>query len=117
MEQLLEHQVADGNSAKDKLTCKAARGRGKADHPVVRLDHSGTTHIFKSFLEQVSTAPILMETYEEEIGGKKTGCGKTLPEESEAWSEVAEACQNQRWPKEAEIVRGTESGNPGVVDA
>ena len=28
---------------------------------------------------------------------------------------MAEACQNQRWPKAAEIVRGTESGNPGVV--
>jgi ABC-type phosphate transport system substrate-binding protein len=56
-----------------------------------------------------------MEEYPEEIGGKKTGCGKVLPEEAEAWTEVAEACQNQRWPKAAEILRGTESGNPGVV--
>ncbi len=56
-----------------------------------------------------------MEEYPEEIGGKKTGCGAAKGEEAEAWSEVSEACQNQRWPKAAEIERGTESGNPGVV--
>ncbi len=83
--------------------------------PVVRLDHSGTTHIFKSFLEQVDTEKLEMEAYPVEVGGKATGCGKALPEESEPWTSVSEACQNQRWPTAAHIVRGTESGNPGVV--
>jgi ABC-type phosphate transport system substrate-binding protein len=113
--QLLENQVAEGGAGNDKLTCKEASREEQRITPVVRLDHSGTTHIFKSFLLQVNTEPKLMETYEEEIGGKKTGCGKTLPEESEAWTEVAEACQNQRWPKAAGIERGAESGNSGVI--
>ncbi len=115
--QLLEHQVADGNTANDKLTCKGGVAEEeKRIIPVVRLDHSGTTHIFKAFLEQVNPSEkIEMEEYPEEVGGKKTGCGAGKGPEEELWSEVAEACQNQRWPKEAEIVRGTVSGNPGVV--
>jgi ABC-type phosphate transport system substrate-binding protein len=123
--ELLANQTAEGGAGSDKLTCKggtynkvkrtAEEEENERIVPVVRLDHSGTTHIFKSFLLQVNTEPKLMEEYPVEVGGKATGCGKTLPEESEPWSAVSEACQNQRWPKAAEIVRGTESGNPGVV--
>jgi ABC-type phosphate transport system substrate-binding protein len=118
--QLLENQEKEGTAAnkgagKDKLTCTEPKEVEDTITPVVRLDHSGTTHIFKSYLEQVNTETIPMEAYPEEIGGKKTGCGKALPEESEKWTEVAEACQNQRWPTAAKVVRGTESGNPGVV--
>ena len=113
--QLLANQVTDGNSAKDKLTCKIASEEEKQITPVVRLDHSGTTHIFKSFLLQVNTGRFEMEAYPETIGGKATGCGAAKPEEEEAWDEVSEACQNQRWPKAAEVLRPTESGNPGVV--
>ena len=113
--QLLANQEAEGGAGNDKLTCKTASEEEKRITPVVRLDHSGTTHIFKSFLLQINTEPKEMEEYPAEIGGKGTGCGKALPEEAEPWSEVSEACQNQRWPKAAEIVRGTESGNPGVV--
>lgn len=119
--QLIKNQE-EGGAGNDKLTCKGGTdGKTAAEEeeeritPVVRLDHSGTTHIFKSFLEQVDTGKLLMETYPEEVGGKKTGCGKELAESEELWTEVAEACQNQRWPKAAEVVRGTESGNPGVV--
>ncbi|HXA53307.1 MAG TPA: hypothetical protein VNV37_00385 [Solirubrobacteraceae bacterium] len=93
----------------------AAEEEAEIVTPVVRLDHSGTTHIFKSFLEQVDTEKLEMEAYPEEIGGKATGCHKALPEESEPWTSVSEACQNQRWPTAAHIVRGTESGNPGVI--
>jgi len=114
--QLLENQALEGsNAGNDKLTCKEASREEQRIVPVVRLDHSGTTHIFKSFLLQINTEPIEMEEYPEEIGGKKTGCGAAKGEEAEKWSEVSEACQNQRWPKAAEIERGTESGNPGVV--
>jgi len=120
--QLLENQEKEGTgtnkgAGKDKLSCTGGEPEEKDKiQPVVRLDHSGTTHIFKSFLEQVNpTEDIPMEEYEEEIGGKKTGCGATLKEKSEKWSEVSEACQNQRWPTKAHIERGTESGNPGVV--
>jgi ABC-type phosphate transport system substrate-binding protein len=113
--QLLENQTAEGGAGNDKLTCKEASREEQRITPVVRLDHSGTTHIFKSFLLQINTAPIEMEEYPEEVGGKATGCKKAFTEEAEKWSEVSEACQNQRWPKAAEVLRGTESGNPGVV--
>lgn len=113
--QLLENQEAEGGAGNDKLTCKNASEEEKRIRPVVRLDHSGTTHIFKSFLLQVNTESKEMEAYPEEIGGKKTGCGKAFSEELEAWSQVSEACQNQRWPEAAEVLRPTESGNPGVV--
>jgi ABC-type phosphate transport system substrate-binding protein len=113
--QLLEKQ----KTGSDKLTCTGGTAEEETSiKPVVRLDHSGTTHIFKTFLEQVNPSEkILMESYPEEIpgAGKKTGCGKALPEESELWSETAEACQNQRWPKAANVVRPTATGNPGVV--
>ena len=92
----------------------AAQEEEEVIHATVRLDHSGTTHIFKSYIEQINTSPIEMEAYPEEIGSKKTGCGAAKPEESEKWDEVAEACQNQRWPAAAKVVRGTIVGNPGV---
>ena len=113
--QLLANQAVEGGAGNDKLKCKVASEEEKRIVPVVRLDHSGTTHIFKSFLLQVNAEPKEMEAYPAEIGGKGTGGGAALAEQEEAWSEVAEACQNQRWPKAAEVLRGTESGNPGVV--
>ena len=113
--QLLEKQA----TGSDKLTCTGGIAEEETTiKPVVRLDHSGTTHIFKAFLEQVNPSEELtMEAYPEEIpgSGKKTGCGKAFPEEKELWSATAEACQNQRWPTAAKVVRPTATGNPGVV--
>lgn len=107
-------------AGKDKLegcTEGVATAEGKRIRPVVREDSSGTTHIFKAFLQQVnSTHKVLMETFPAEVGGKKTGCGGELAEEEKFWSEVAEGCENQRWPKKANVLRPTESGNPGVID-
>ncbi len=120
-EALLKKQGEEGTGAnkgagKDAITCENPEELKKTITPVVRLDHSGTTHIFKAFLEQVNPSELIpMEAYPEEIGGKKTGCGEALAEKSEKWSETAEACQNQRWPTKAHILRGTESGNPGVI--
>jgi ABC-type phosphate transport system substrate-binding protein len=86
---------------------------------VVRLDHSGTTHIFKSFLAQVNrTGALTMEEYPETlvpVGRGKSGCTRSLIEEDETWSQTAEGCQNQRWPVAAKVVFGSEKGNPGVV--
>ena len=113
--QLLEKQ----KTGSDKLTCTGGTAEEETTiKPVVRLDHSGTTHIFKAFLEQVNPSEeITMEAYPEEIpgSGKKTGCGKAFPEEKELWSATAEACQNQRWPAAAKVVRPTATGNPGVI--
>ena len=112
--ELLE-SVSGGN---DKLTCSGGQAEEEDRiRPVVREDSSGTTHIFKAFLQQVNVSQkLVMEKFPEEVGGKNTGCGGPKEEEEETWAEVAEGCQNQRWPKEAEVLRPTESGNPGVID-
>jgi len=97
----------------DKLngkTCNAAT----PITPVVRLDHSGTTHVFKAFLAAINKTPFEAEAYPAEIGGKKT-CSAALPEEEKTWSEVAEGCENQRWPTATKVLRPSESTNNGVL--
>ena len=101
---------------KDKITCANESELNDEITRVVRLDSSGTTHIFKAYLSLVDTGKIKMEAFPEEIGGTKTGCGEALPEAEESWAEVAAGCQNQRWPAAAKVVRNTEAGNPGVIN-
>lgn len=120
--QLLENQEKENsNAGGDKLTCTGGLAEEERTiTPVVRLDHSGTTHIFKAYLLQVDGAPVTMEEYPTTLtpaGRGKSGCASSLPEESETWSQVSEACQNQRWPKAAKVEFGTEKGNPGVIKA
>ncbi len=114
--QLLTNQKGDGS---DALKCTVAAEEEDTITPVVRLDKSGTTHIFKAYLEQVApTESIKMEEYPETLspaGRGKSGCTKSFAEEEELWSQVAEGCQNQRWPAAAKVAFGTEKGNPGVV--
>lgn len=116
--QVVEAQgVGHGN---DTMTCTVPAEEETPISRVVRTDHSGTTHIFKSFLEQVDTKPIKMEAYEEAYGTgtakSSTGCGKTFPAETKTWAEVAEGCPNQRWPEAAHVIRNeTETGNGGVI--
>ena len=138
-----EAAIANQLAGKDKLTCKGGEegisyeeggevkkleGGEKATplqeeeqiiKVVVRLDKSGTTHVFKAFLEQVNpTGKIEMEEYPETLvpaGRGKSGCTKGFAEEEETWSQVAEGCQNQRWPAAAKVEFGTEKGNQGVV--
>jgi ABC-type phosphate transport system substrate-binding protein len=90
---------------------------------VVRLDKSGTTHIFKEFLAQASENTKLEEvTFEaEEFGeiesGKGDPCGSVLPPENKTWGQVASGCENQRWPKGTKaVVRPVNSGNQGVIE-
>lgn len=116
--ELLANQVADGNSAKDALTCNVAAEEEDTITPVVRLDKSGTTHLIKAYLLQVNDTPMMMEEYPETLspaGRGKSGCPASYPEEAKTWSQVSEGCENQRWPKAAKVVFGTEKGNPGVV--
>jgi ABC-type phosphate transport system substrate-binding protein len=120
--ELLANQEKEGSgtnkgAGKDKIECTEPKELEKTIVPVVRLDHSGTTHIFKEFLGLVNKEPIEMEEYATEIGGKKTGCkpeGVKGPEKK-TWAQVAEACENQRWPLAAHVERGLESGNQGVL--
>ena len=117
--QLLENQEKENsNAGSDKMSCKVAAEEEDTITPVVRLDKSGTTHIFKAYLEQVAPSEeIEMEEYPETLpeGRGNSGCKASFGEEEKLWSQVSEGCQNQRWPKAAKVKVGTEKGNPGVV--
>ena len=111
--------VEKNTSASDKLTCTEPAKAEQTINVVVRLDKSGTTHIFKAFLLQVgSTSPIEMEEENEPEGaGKGQPCKAVKPaKETRTWTQVSEGCENQRWPEAAEIVRPAKTGNPGVIE-
>jgi ABC-type phosphate transport system substrate-binding protein len=116
-----EAVAAQGGNGSDKLTCTEG-GENDTITPVVREDKSGTTHIFKSFLEQVSTAKIPMENFEEikaegvGTGEKPCSSGELQEGAERTWENVAEGCENQRWPLAAHVLRPKETGNPGVVN-
>lgn len=109
--------AAQGKDGNDEISCSKPEELNDTISRVVRTDHSGTTHIFKSFLELVNpSTPLKMEAYKESYEGSSTGCHKEFPAEEKLWSEVAEACQNQRWPEAAHVIRNKETGNPGVIN-
>jgi ABC-type phosphate transport system substrate-binding protein len=88
---------------------------------VVRLDKSGTTHIFKEFLAEASENTKLEEVpFEAEAFGIVNGeepCKKSFPTESKTWGQVAVGCENQRWPKGTKaVVRPAKTGNGGVIE-
>jgi ABC-type phosphate transport system substrate-binding protein len=106
---------------KDSLSCTGGAAEEEMRiHPVVRVDKSGTTHIFKEFLAQVNATPFKAEAFNEiNNGGKlEQPCKEAKAEEEKTWSQVGEGCENQRWPAAAEVTRNAknESGNPGVVN-
>jgi ABC-type phosphate transport system substrate-binding protein len=112
--------IAANKSAADKLSCTEPKEEEDTITPVVRLDKSGTTHIFKAFLKQVNTAAFKMEEFFE-INEHSAGhehsepCKADLPPESKTWAQVAEGCENQRWPEAAHVLRPEITGNPGVI--
>lgn len=109
--------AAQGEHGKDAITCSNPEEKNDTIQRVVRTDHSGTTHIFKAYLALVNPSEKLkMEEYKEAYEGSSTGCHKTFPAEEMLWSEVSEACQNQRWPEAAHVIRNKETGNPGVIN-
>lgn len=114
--ELLTAQNGDGN---DTITCTNETAKNDRIHPVVRRDGSGTTHIFKAFLEQVYTGKFAAEEFNELNGGENPCQGKGNLEAGaeESWEQMSEGCENQRWPEAAEVLRpATENGNPGVVN-
>lgn len=102
----------------DKVSCKVPSEAEDLIRPVVRADKSGTTHIFKAFLEQVDTSTnIKMEEFENPQGKGKVCSTARVKGEEKSWENVAEGCENQRWPEaiESSKIRPTETGNPGVI--
>jgi ABC-type phosphate transport system substrate-binding protein len=112
--------TAQGSDGHDTITCKNEAAKNDTIRPVVRRDGSGTTHIFKSFLEQVYPGKFAAEEFNELNGGENPCKGKGNLEAGaeESWEQMSEGCENQRWPEAAQILRpATENGNPGVVNA
>lgn len=124
--QVEEHQGT--NHGSDKINCTPESAKEDEIKTVVRLDKSGTTHIFKSFLLQVNDSKFEAEPFDEineHAAGKEhvVPCGEERTANAD-WYEMDHGCENQRWAKaeSAEapnykgIIRPTVSGNPGVVE-
>jgi ABC-type phosphate transport system substrate-binding protein len=65
---------------------------------VVRLDGSGTTHIFKAYLALINATPF-----------------ETEKAETKTWKEIDEGPESTTWPKLASVVKPVKSGNGAVV--
>jgi ABC-type phosphate transport system substrate-binding protein len=70
---------------------------------VVRLDSSGTTHIFKKYLGLISKASFPTTNVKNESVGNRT------------WDEIAEGSENQSWPTADAVVRPEATGGGAVV--
>jgi ABC-type phosphate transport system substrate-binding protein len=66
--------------------------------PVVRKDSSGTTHIFKKFLNLTDKAALLSEDGKEHT-----------------WSELGEGSLSKTWPSAAKVVHAEEETGPGLL--
>jgi len=81
----------------DKLSGKTCKPETSIT-PVVRLDGSGTTHIFKKYLGLINK-----ETFETEKAETKT------------WDEVSEGTENTTWPAAAHVVKPETTGGGALV--
>jgi ABC-type phosphate transport system substrate-binding protein len=84
--------TGDGDELKP-ASCDSA-----AITPVVRFDQSGTTHIFKRFLNLINA-----ESFETEKGTTET------------WGQLSEGGGNTVWPKEAHVIRPTVKGGGELI--
>jgi ABC-type phosphate transport system substrate-binding protein len=88
-------QLKDGG---DKLTCASKEAEESAITKVVRLDQSGTTHIFKRYLGLINAGTL-----------------ETEKEASKTWDELAEGAESTTWPKAAGVVKPEKTGGGAVV--
>jgi ABC-type phosphate transport system substrate-binding protein len=71
---------------------------------VVRLDGSGTTHVFKKYLTLINGTG----TFEvEKLNGETVT--------SETWNEISEGAENTSWPAADHVVRSTKTGGGALV--
>lgn len=70
-----------------------------AIQPVVRLDQSGTTHIFKKYLSLINE-----------------GTFTTEKEESKTWTQISEGPENTTWPKAANVIKPAAKGGGEVLN-
>jgi ABC-type phosphate transport system substrate-binding protein len=70
--------------------------------PIVRRDGSGTTHIFKRYLNLITKAGEDTETFEDEAGSTVT------------WGQISEGSANTEWPNHV-VTKETGEGSPSMV--
>jgi ABC-type phosphate transport system substrate-binding protein len=85
------------NDAGDKLSGKGCNA-ATTIQPVVRKDGSGTTHIFKKYLNLINF-----------------GSFETEKAETKNWSEISEGTENTTWPKAANVVKPEATGGGALV--
>jgi ABC-type phosphate transport system substrate-binding protein len=90
------------NENGDKLSGTGCNAETEITH-VVRLDGSGTTHIFKKYLGLINKATFATTNVKNESVGNRT------------WNEIAEGSENQSWPTADAVVRPESTGNGPVV--
>src|SRR5271154_1342890 len=113
----LNSQTNDGGSV---ISCTNPAELKTAVTRVVRLDKSGTTHIFKEYLAQASENTKGEEVeFEAEDFDKVNGeepCGKDEKPAKVKWQSIAEGCQNARWPEgTTPVLRPAATGGPAVA--
>jgi ABC-type phosphate transport system substrate-binding protein len=86
----------------DKLSGVGCNAETPITH-VVRLDGSGTTHIFKKYLGLISKTSFPTTNVKNESVGNRT------------WNEIAEGSENQSWPTADAVVRPEATGNGPVI--
>jgi ABC-type phosphate transport system substrate-binding protein len=86
----------------DKVTGTGCNAETPITH-IVRLDGSGTTHIFKKYLGLINTAGFEATN----ISGASVGTRK--------WGEIAEGGENTTWPTADAVVRPAATGGGAVV--
>ncbi len=88
-------QLNEVEGASNTLT---GTGCNTAIIPVVRKDSSGTTHIFKKFLNLSDSSPLASEDGKEHT-----------------WSELGEGSLSKTWPTGAKVVHAAEETGPGLL--
>jgi len=88
----------DGN----KLSGEGCNPEEEIKH-VVRLDQSGTTHIYKKYLGLISTEQVPFENVAKESVGNKD------------FSETSEGTENQSWPVADKVLRPAKKGGGEVA--
>jgi len=92
-------QIKDGG---DEVKGAGCNPEEEIKH-VVRLDQSGTTHVFKRYLGLIQTQ-LVTPAFEIEGG------------ETKKWNEIAEGAFNQKWPTADKVIRPAKSGGGEVVN-
>jgi len=86
------------NSVEGPKNVLTGAGCNSAIKPVVRLDGSGTTHIFKKFMNLTDGSPLASED------------GK-----NHTWAELAEGSLSTKWPTAAKVVHAETETGPGLL--